>query len=525
MSLFNSFSEFFELLFFGSNPESLKKKDLRKIESELRATSPSLLKNRMVSPAFAEALYVVYQNSRGIYTILQETVFNQTNNIAANYIDLLISTGFTYEDCMLIKSLQYETRKEAVKVAESERKEFEKQKVALDKLLHDILNSQQMLQIEVIIVRLFQLYDICNFDFGKFLKFFDHDFSIATPDYKPVFKQTELIELEQVLLDLDFVITDFSITASLAKAITVLAEQRNASPISENEQKVIVDSLKKIAAVFNKIITTENVTKMLCVLKSDPKFQPEVNKYEHAYVQEYAQRTKQMFEADEQRIQNELKDERLSAELSELFASKELIELSGYNNDSNAMLQRTSTQMFMWTTPMQILKSFVHYYFTADILALLNDVVVEGLFANANLQSSFGASVFHCSEIMTRIMAFEETFSKDKENDFSSILRLAANSKNNPDLTKQLISKMTGINSYAKNMLQNDMGGFKKLTRNIKDILVDAKKGSPEMISNIRMVLFSARHKDAAANLENNLQNWLKFIEIMKNYIIFTDKE
>lgn len=525
MSLFNSFSEFFELLFFGSDPELLKKKDLRKIEIELRSLSPVLLRNRMVLPVFAEGLYVVYQNTRGILTILQETIFNKTNNIAANYIDLLISTGFSYEDCMIIKSIQYETRKEAVKVAESERKEFDKQRASLDKLLHDILNSQQMHQIEVIILRLFQLYDICNFDYGKFLKFFDHEFSVATPDHKTAFRQAELFELDQTLLDLGFVITGFTITTSLVKAVIVLEEQRRGKPFTENEKKVFFESFKKIAAVFGKIITPENITKLLCVLKSDPKFQPEVNKYEHAYVQEYAQRMKQMFEAEEYRIQNELKDERLSADLSELFASKELIELTGYNNENNAVLQRTSTQLFMWITPMQILKSFVHYFITKEIFALLNDVVVEGLFANANLQSSFGASVFHCSEIMNRVTIFEESFKKDGENDFSSILRLAANSKNNPDLTKQLLSKMAGINTYVKNMLRTDMSGFTKLTRNIKDIFVDAKKGSPEMITNIRMVLYSARNKDAAAALERNLQYWCKFIEMMKNYIIFTDKE
>lgn len=84
---------------------------------------------------------------------------------------------------------------------------------------------------------------------------------------------------------------------------------------------------------------------------------------------------------------------------------------------------------------------------------------------------------------------------------------------------------MANLNTQVKTMLQNDMTNFKKLTRDVKDLLNDSKKGSPELVSNIKMILFSTRNKEHTSLLETQFQYWQKFVEFMKNYVVFTDKE
>ena len=525
MAFLNSFSEFFEMLFFGSNPESLKKRTLRKFESELKSLTPSMLKNRNILPPFAEGLFILNQSCKPLMKILEETLMNTTSNVAAGYVDMLISTGFTSENCVIVKALQYENRKSAIEKAENEKKEIDHQRNSLEKVIKEMNSSAQMQQIEVVITRLFQLHDICAFDFVKFIQAFAPDFNGADGAGKPLFKPTPLFEQEQRLLDLYFVIKDFSVTGSLAKALQAIEEHRTASVLSQEKQAEIVDNLKRISAVLTKLVTQDVIHKMLCIIKGDPNFEPDANKYEFHFIEEYIMRSKQMFEANTQRIINELKDERLSAELNELFVGKEIQNVSGYNNENSLLLQKTSTQMFMWVTPLQIMKTFFCFYFSQGIQSLLNDIVVEGFFSNTNMQSSFGSEVFSCGGIMARISEFEHSFEENQENSFSSIMRLASNSKANPDLAKRLISKMSEVNMHVKTMLQTDMSNFKKLTRDVNDLLNDSKKGSPELVSNIKMVLFSTRNKEYTSMLENQFPYWQKFIELMKNYVVFTDKE
>ncbi len=525
MAFINNFSDFFEMLFFGSNPESLKKRTLRKIESELKSMNPPMLKKRNIMPAFAEGLYVLNQSCQSIFTILDETLLNTTSNVSAGYVDMLISTGFSYEDCLIVKSLQYENRKSAIESSENEKKEIDQQRNSLEKVIKDMNSSNQMSQIETVIVHLIQLHDICSFDYTKFICAFAPDYVKSSNAGKPLFRPVELADQEQKLLDLYFVIKDFSITASIAKAIIAIEEHRKASVLSQEDQNAIVDNLKRISAVLTKLVTPDIVYKMICILKGDPKFEANTNKYEYHFLEEYINRSRQMFDADTQRIINELKDERLSAELEELFVEKEMQNVAGYNNENNVILQKTSTQMFMWATPLQIVKTFFFYYFSQGIQALLNDIVVEGFFSNTNMQSSFGSEVFYCGGIMGRIQEFEHSFEDEQENNFAAIARLASNSKTNPDLAKRLVTKVSEVNMQVKTMLQTDMTNFKKLTRDVKDLLNDSKKGSPELVSNIKMVLYSTRNKEYTSLLENQFQYWQKFIEFMKNYVVFTDKE
>ena len=152
-------------------------------------------------------------------------------------------------------------------------------------------------------------------------------------------------------MDFYYIINEFAASNSLLKAIIALAEQKNGRMFSAEQKKELTDCLKKISYVFLKIIKPASLLKIICLLKKDTQFTPEVNKYDHNYIEEYARRLKENFEADQQRISNELKDEELKSELEDIFGENELSPVEGYNNESNVILQKTSTQMFNYTTP------------------------------------------------------------------------------------------------------------------------------------------------------------------------------
>ena len=181
--------------------------------------------------------------------------------------------------------------------------------------------------------------------------------------------------------------------------------------------------------------------------------------------------------------------------------------------------------MFVYATPVQILKTFAEHYITDKIVTLLNDIVVEGFFVDPAEQNNFATAVYTVTELKNYLTAFEESFKQGSENDFSSISRLAANSKGSEDLTKQLISKIASINASAKKMLQSTMKDIKKLKVYLSDMYADTKRSSPKVISNVKLILFSIRNRENAAILELQIPKWENFINLMKNYVLFADKE
>ena len=525
MSFTEKLADLFDLLFFSSNPEKMRKRELRKFENELRIDSPSLFRNNTLTPDFANGLYILMKNTQQIQAILQNTILNESKSTATNYIDLLIASGFSDEDCTIISSFNYERRKMVLRDSENQKKTFEQQRANLEKVLKDIKISVELKKIEQILTKLFQLYDICSFNYTSFLRFFDPEFTVDKQEEDLRFSPIPIIEHEVRLLDFYYIVNNFSVSNSLLKALIALAEQKNGKPLSAEQKKEFTDQLKKISYVFVKIIKPDSLLKIICILKKNTQFIPEVNKYEQNYIEEYAHRLKETFEADQQRIANELKDEVLKSELEDIFAEKPLLDVEGHNNESNDILQKTSTQMFVYTTPVQILKTFAEYYITDPIITLLNDIVVEGFFVDPQEQNNFATAVYTVTELKNSLTTFEESFKHGSENDFSSISRLAANSKGSEDLTKQLISRIASINAAAKTLLQNTMKDIKKLKDYLSDMYDDTKRGAPKVITNVKLILFSIRNRENAATLELQLPKWENFIDLMKNYVLFADKE
>ena len=141
MSLADKLADLFDLIFFSTNPEKMKKRELRKFENELRIDSPCLFRTNLLTPDFANGLYILSKNTKQIQDILQNTILNESKTTATNYIDLLIASGLSEEDCTIISSFNYERRKMALKASENQKRTFEQQKANLDKVLKDIKRS------------------------------------------------------------------------------------------------------------------------------------------------------------------------------------------------------------------------------------------------------------------------------------------------------------------------------------------------------------------------------------------------
>ena len=104
MSLADKLADLFDLIFFSTNPEKMKKRELRKFENELRIDSPCLFRTNLLTPDFANGLYILSKNTKQIQDILQNTILNESKTTATNYIDLLIASGLSEEDCTIISS-------------------------------------------------------------------------------------------------------------------------------------------------------------------------------------------------------------------------------------------------------------------------------------------------------------------------------------------------------------------------------------------------------------------------------------
>ena len=73
MSILSRISDFFQSVFKSSAPDVKKRMAIRKIENDLKVMAPKLYKNGLILENFAEALRIMFINTKPVQNILAET--------------------------------------------------------------------------------------------------------------------------------------------------------------------------------------------------------------------------------------------------------------------------------------------------------------------------------------------------------------------------------------------------------------------------------------------------------------------
>ena len=84
---------------------------MRKLESELRAQEPAIFKNGKVLPNFAEAIRILYINTKPLNNLFSSTIYSTDVQRNLRFENQLVLTGFSRQNQQLVESLEYENRK------------------------------------------------------------------------------------------------------------------------------------------------------------------------------------------------------------------------------------------------------------------------------------------------------------------------------------------------------------------------------------------------------------------------------
>lgn len=524
MGIVQLIKELFETLFLSSSPEAQKKQALRKVESDLRAVQPSIFKNGQLQPGFAESVRLLYEHSKPLADLFSQTINSEDVKRNDRFLDKLVISGFSPEDQNILEELNYENRKKAVMDEDSNTsKVFDNQRKSMSKLV-SLLNTQEFLKIDVVLADLMQLSDFCRFNFVSILASFDSNFTGFMSGYTPSFQCVEPKTVEKSISELYYLCANLKITQSVSKAIIALLQIKNGEYPSDKEQKEVLHHLKSILYILNHIVTASNLKNIIILAQQDITANPAMATYKSSARQKFSARFQEYFEADERRIKQELKDATTNSELHSLFGENPIIAMEGYNDELNSTLQNNSSFSLSWIRPLSIIKTFLTVYFSEPVKALLNDLVIEGFFNNPNYKTQFSSNVYACTSSMERITEFEKQFASKGKYDVSMIEGYIRDSHKNSEFTKQLEDTIDEINSEAKALMTNETTSLYALSKDLSDILVDAKKAKNEIIDNLKVLFLSSRNRDSSDLLERQFPSWEFFFDLMKNYTIINLK-
>ena len=454
-----------------------------------------------------------------------DTIASEDVHRAMIFEQQLLLTGFSPSSQEKLEGLSYDSRKKEVLDSNQAMNDVLRvQRQRLESLAKE-LSTPEFLKIDETIAGLQQLRDICRYNYMSVIHTFDPDYMGINPEYTPHFQAAVPDSLAASLQDLYYLSGHLNLSNSLARAVLALEELRRGRPLRTEETQKINGHFRKINSVFTRVLNPEMLKKLICLAKKDPDASPQTASYKANSRQKFADYLDQKFSADEKKLKIEIKDSTIAAEIQKLFGLKPLEQVNGYNNENNETLQQNTQSSFAWVMPVQLVKTFIHYFMNEPIKALLNDIVIEGFFNNSATKTEFSSNVFAAAEIPADFENFENSFDRNAPNDIAVLEGFIRDSHKDPEFLTKLAANVDTINRQAYNLVQTSTKKLYTLYMQISEMLVDSKKSAPDTITNIKVLLNSSRNRDAFEQLELQFESWEIFLEIMKNYVVVGEVE
>ena len=231
------------------------------------------------------------------------------------------------------------------------------------------------------------------------------------------------------------------------------------------------------------------------------------------------------FQADSKRLLKITKETNITGLIEKCFGSDQLKPLDGYNDTVNDAIQNLSNISFDWVKPMQLLKSFTEMYFETHFKTFLRSLLIEGFFANKQVEGQYAAIYRSCEMLLGKIKNFEQLFKPKGQCNLIEIQGYIAEIEKGKDMKKQLQKIVEIANMQAKTVVQTGSKAYADLFAFTEHLLEDIKAPTPELITNIKALAVSSKNKESFACLEQDRHIFAMFLEIMKNYAVFGSVE
>jgi hypothetical protein len=521
MDLFQAVKEFFAN-FFSKNPQEVqKKRELKRIVADLQAIKPSIYRyqDKTVLPGFAAVIMEFCQLLRPVADLLKRTVSHTDVRTSQRFRDMLIDAKLPPDARDSKQNFAYDAMSSRIDKAADPDEEME----ILAREFQSFIKHVEMPDVKALDVELAdleRLVDICRNDYERILGLFDPSANLDNPAYRPQFSPANGAQLAPELIDLFYLIADFSVSVKTEENLSILLGRLTTKGTIEPEQKKKLD---KVLVNVNKLLkhqlNAETLLNLLRAVKEDPAYMPSISRESVQAVDAYRTRIITQFQKDRERILRERHENAIMSDIKALFGSQELLSIGGYDEDNNELLQRESPNSFNYVKPMRILKTYLQTKFDGPVRDSTKRVLIEGYFDNKALQNSFANVYYQCEKSSDRLNQFEMSVNTPGRTSVLTMRRYVDEIRKGKDMTLLLNKLVDTINNKARDILDLEANLYFELANCMFEIVADYKKSTPEIISNIR-TLGAGKNKELITFMANGYNDMVKFVKIMKNFTI-----
>lgn len=528
ISLFVALKNFFASVFFPNSPATQRRKKLKSIYTHLKKSPNQFLsKDLFIQPEFVKTIFKIYLEVLPIKSVFEQSIMSKDVRVAKKFQDILLSSAFTNEQMQIYDSFAFNARekdlqKDAASSIEVIQRRLKDQVNRFHGFLHN-LNTPELKAMEQTIRKIHALYDFCSFDFYNFFSRFteitEHQLmEIVENGSIPQFSAVFADDVMQELLDFNFLLKYLCLEQDVIDAIETLHARVAGS--AENKFLFVMQQISALQTILEKELPKDTILNIIRYVKEEPDFEDTTEFKETPIISDFCERLEARFSADSKKLLLIFQESKIDTLITAAFGTQKFYTFSGYNEEVNAHLKKSTSLSFDWIRPMELLRTFTRQNFEANMKLFLKTVLVEGFFIENNFQKNLGAAFYYCENLSNTFEEFERLFADGEKCSAKTIISLLNEIDNGGNFEKQLEKIIEEANVLAKGIVQNAVEQYTALYATSSQLIADSKRHNAELISNIKVLFSSAKLRPMVAGFEHNIQTLAKFLEIMKNYAV-----
>lgn len=521
MNVFTAIGDFF-LGLFSPEGEQRNKRELRQVRQIIKDFKPALFRSsgKHVLPAFANAVQTLVALIKPLNDIFERSLLISDVRIARRYWDWLLEQRLAPLEFKLLEGLYYENLMSRFK-EDPDRQGLIARVQAEGSTVLKALDDPAMKVVDSDLRELERIVDICRHDYVRLLRFFTAPDQRKGKGNKVKFQAADGEALASDLADLFSVVSGARMTPGVQRDILVLAK-RTGGETAETLEKRMPRIASQINTLLDTIFSDQIITALLQLIKEDSRYVPPAPVTPPARLTQYRDTFARRFKDDVDRIQREIRESALSAEITSLFGTPPaggLMPVASYNNDLNTRLQTEAGVSLRFTMPFRLLKTFERRFLSREFLDACKRVVIEGFFNNTLFRSRMTDAIGKIEKTQARVSIFEESTATQGRASCAT-LRRALDEMLKGKVTADAVERIAGsLDARAKELIEQEVVYLRELAEFVHDVIVDFKRPTPDLVINIK-TLASAKEKKLIPTLLTGYNAIARLLRIMKSFMV-----
>jgi Family of unknown function (DUF5312) len=279
--------------------------------------------------------------------------------------------------------------------------------------------------------------------------------------------------------------------------------------------------IHRLIDIFKGPLSAIFLKDVIRLISKGPDLEPDVKEYHSEFPKDIYDQIVEKYRIDREKFMRLENEKLLQSRMNALFKDRTLSGVQVYNAGNSELFYEAGLPAFQYIIPVRIIKSFIMFFYSPQILNVLQEIQLEAEFLNKKQKTEFQEIVEYFEILNEKIKKFEEDLtipSFSELHQYVEALRNGFLDKKEKNKAREAVRK---VNNRADTFIQETFTASINLHGYMTSIVLDINAPTPKLIANA--MFLNHKKEDLCKSMEDSVELFNKFIKLLKIFAVHVD--